>query len=75
MLLQIRSLVECVEIDRARHSHNCRGNSRHRIQQDDRRLKVRNGRSWQHYCLACAQTIIAKDIATLQGVADQIDQA
>lgn len=29
------------------------------------RLKVRNGRSWDHYCTACADTIIARDLAKL----------
>jgi hypothetical protein len=29
------------------------------------RLKVRNGRSWDHYCRACAETILARDIQKL----------
>jgi hypothetical protein len=30
------------------------------------RLKVRNGRSWDDYCLACAKNIIERDIAKLR---------
>ena len=31
----------------------------------DVRLKVRNGRSWDHYCHDCALTILARDIVKL----------
>jgi hypothetical protein len=69
---RIRSLVTHVEIDLALKSHDCQGNPKHRIARGDARLKVREGRSWDHYCLACAGTIIRRDIAALQGVADQL---
>lgn len=31
----------------------------------DIRLKVQNGRSWDHYCENCAKLIISKDIEKL----------
>lgn len=31
----------------------------------DVRLKVRNGRSWDHYCSECAAVILARDIEKL----------
>jgi hypothetical protein len=60
-----KSLVVQVGVDIAGRAHNCQANARHRIKKGDVRLKVRNGRSWDHYCRVCAETIIARDIAKL----------
>lgn len=67
-MARIKSLVVQVEIDRAGKSHNCQANARHRIQMGDVRLKVRNGRSWDHYCVDCAKTIIVKDQEKLEAL-------
>jgi hypothetical protein len=64
----IRSLVDQVQIDRALHAHNCQANAKHRIQKGDVRLKVRTGRSWEHYCVLCAQKIIERDIEKLMAL-------
>lgn len=63
--MAIKSLVCQVGVDTAGKSHNCQANSKHRIAMGDIRLKVRNGRSWDHYCTDCARTIISRDIAKL----------
>ena len=63
--MAIRSLVVQVGVDVAGKSHNCQANSKHRINMGDVRLKVRNGRSWDHYCRACAEAIIARDLEKL----------
>lgn len=63
--MAIKSLVGQVGVDVAGKAHNCQANSKHRIEKGDTRLKVRNGRSWDHYCCACAETIIARDILKL----------
>jgi hypothetical protein len=63
--MAIKSLITRVEVDTAGRSHNCQANARHRIAMGDVRLKVRNGRSWDHYCCACAETIIARDLVRL----------
>lgn len=60
-----KSLVIRAEVDTAGKAHNCQASARHRIEKGDVRLKVRKGRSWEHYCLACAQKIIGLDIARL----------
>ena len=60
-----KSLVVQTRIDIAARAHNCQANARHRIERGDVRLKVRNGRSWNHYCRVCAENIIARDIAKL----------
>lgn len=63
--MAIKSLVVQVGVDVAGKSHNCQANSKHRIAMGEVRLKVRNGRGWDHYCRACAETIIARDIEKL----------
>ncbi len=70
---RIKSLVTRAEVDVAQRAHNCQGNTRHRIERGDRRLKVRNGRSWDHYCLECAKVIARRDIATLEALARELD--
>ena len=65
-MARIKSLLIQVEVDEALKAHNCQANARHRIERGDRRLKVRNGRSWDHYCVSCAATIIGRDITELQ---------
>ncbi len=71
---RIRSLVTRAEIDVAQRAHNCQGNTRHRIERGDRRLKVRNGRSWDHYCLECAKVIARRDIAALQELSGHLER-
>ncbi|VWX58803.1 conserved hypothetical protein [Burkholderiales bacterium 8X] len=63
--MAIKSLITQVAIDRAGKSHNCQANSKHRVTMGEIRLKVRNGRSWDHYCRACGENIIARDLAKL----------
>lgn len=70
----IKSLVIRVEIDHALKAHNCQRSSKHRILAGNRRLKVRNGRSWNHYCIPCAIIILERDIAELQGLLRQFSQ-
>ena len=64
--MAIKSLVTHVEVDTAAKAHNCQASAKHRIGKGDVRLKVRNGRSWDHYCLACAKNIIGRDIEKLR---------
>ncbi len=64
-----KSLVIRVEIDQAKHSHYCQASKRHRISMGDSRLKVRNARSWDHYCISCAKIIVERDLAKLQQLA------
>jgi hypothetical protein len=70
---RIRSLVTHVEIDVALKSHDCQGNPKHRINRGDARLKVREGRGWDHYCIACGKVIVRRDIVALQEVAARLD--
>jgi hypothetical protein len=63
---RIKSLLIRVKIDETVNAHDCQANSRHRLVRGDRRLKVRNGRSWDHYCVSCATVMIESGIAELQ---------
>lgn len=60
-----KSLVIQARVDVAGKSHNCQANRRHRIAMGEVRLKVRNGRSWDHYCRNCAEAIISRDLRKL----------
>jgi hypothetical protein len=65
-MARVKSLVTQVEIDEVQNAHNCQASAAHRLVRGDRRLKVRNGRSWDHYCVSCAIGILERDIAKLQ---------
>ena len=66
--MAVKSLVIRVEVDHALKAHNCQASAKHRIQRGDVRLKVRNGRSWDHYCVDCAAVILERDIAELKAL-------
>jgi hypothetical protein len=63
-----KSLVIRVLVDTALASHNCQANEDHRIKKGDVRLKVRKGRSWDHYCRECADAMIVDGIQKLEGL-------
>ena len=71
-MARIKSLVIRVEVDVAKKAHNCQANARHRIERGDKRLNVRNGRSWDRYCLECASTIVVRDIHALQRLSQNL---
>lgn len=57
-----------IEIDNAQRAHLCQANAKHQLAKGDRRLKVRNGRSWDHYCVDCATTMLSESITSLDEV-------
>jgi hypothetical protein len=64
-----KSLIVRTEFDYAKKSHNCRADKDHRIQQGEKRLNVRVGRSWSRYCMTCAAKILGKARARLAELA------
>ena len=70
---RIKSLLTRVIFDEAKHAHNCQGNSAHRIVKGERRLNVRNGRSWDRYCLNCARAILRTDSEKLAALERQTE--
>src|SRR3569832_638021 len=63
--MAIKSLVVRVEVDTAGRAHNCQANTKHRIKKGDKHQKEHKNKSRNHYCRACAETIIARDITKL----------
>jgi len=72
--MAIKSLLYRARIDTVLRAHNCQASGRHRLTQGEKRLKVKNGRSWDHYCQACATSIIIRDIEFLEQLKQQLTQ-
>lgn len=72
---RMKSLIIRAEFDEALKSHNCQHSSKHRIAMGQKRLKVRSGRSWDHYCLECAKSILQHDAQKLQELARVVEGA
>lgn len=67
-----KSIIQRIEVDEARKAHNCQHNPNHRLERGDKRLKVWNRRSVDHYCADCALNIIERDITKLREIAEQL---
>lgn len=63
-----KSLVQRSEVNETKAAHNCQANRNHRLHKGDPRLRVYEGRSYAHYCRACALGIIEHDIAKLRAL-------
>jgi hypothetical protein len=68
-----RSLIQPLSVDVAIRTHRCEHSARHVINKGEKRLKVRVGRSYEHYCSACAEKFIALALAQLNEVLTQLD--
>jgi len=64
-----------VTVDLAKKAHNCQHVSSHRILRGDRRLKVPNGRSWDHYCVSCALQTIKADMDRLKSLVKDLTES
>lgn len=67
-----KSIIQRVGVDEAQKAHNCQHNPKHRLERGDKRLKVWDQRSAEHYCVDCALKIIERDIAKLNELAQQL---
>lgn len=68
-----RSLILSLSADRALRGHNCQHSTKHPIAKGELRLKVSTGRSPEYYCVACAQTFIARAIERLQKLSAELE--
>jgi hypothetical protein len=64
-----------MRVDFAGRSHNCQHSSLHRIVKGEPRLKVPNGRSFDHYCVACGLRFIERDLDRLKNLSYQLVEA
>jgi hypothetical protein len=55
---RFKSLLKSLAIDQAKRSHNCQSNHNHRIQKNDHRLCVKEGRKTSCYCVECARMFL-----------------
>lgn len=67
-----KSLVLSMSVDRALKRHVCQHNNRHVMAKGDRRLKVAVGRSYEHYCVECAQKFIDHAVERLGQLASEL---
>lgn len=70
-----RRLTLPLEVDTARASHNCQHSARHRVAKGQLRLKIKVGRSYEHYCQACADQFLGRAIEQLQNLRSQLNAA
>lgn len=68
-----KSLILPLLVDRALRSHTCQHNEKHGITKGELRLKIKVGRTYEHYCPACAQAFIAQAIERLQKLSAELE--
>jgi hypothetical protein len=72
---RIKSFVSRISVDVAQRSHNCQHASSHRINQGDKRLKLKVGRTFEYFCVKCALQSIDADISKLQKIRDELSNS
>ena len=63
-----KSILQSVEVNVVQRAHNCQHNPNHRLEKGDKRLMIRDKRSQEYYCVACALEILKRDSARLQAL-------
>lgn len=71
---KLKSFLQNITVDEAAKTHQCQHNNRHTVNKGDRRLKLKVGRSNEHFCVQCAIESIDRDIATLENLKRQLTQ-
>jgi hypothetical protein len=67
-----KSLILPMSVDRASKRHTCQHSKKHVINKGDWRLKVKVGRSYDHYCVDCAHKFIGLGIENLQKLSAEL---
>ncbi len=63
-----KSFVKSISIENAKKAHNCQHNSKHRILAGDVRVKLKDGRTAEYFCINCALDTIRRDITMLEEI-------
>jgi|GEM_PF-319608 len=74
-MAKARVLHKRLKVDEARRGHRCQHNRSHVIRQGDRRLKVTEGRTNEHYCLECAARFLKGSIEALQSLLAEVEDS
>lgn len=69
-----KSFLMSIDMDVAKHSHNCQHNSKHRICAGDVRIKLKTGRKVEYFCIDCALATINRDIETLNRLKESLNK-
>jgi hypothetical protein len=69
-----KSLIKNMSIDTAKVSHFCKHNGKHKILKGEKRLKLKVGRSYQHFCTVCAKNFLEIDITKLQNLLIELEK-
>jgi DNA-binding transcriptional regulator GbsR (MarR family) len=70
-----KSFLKNISIDTAKRSHFCQHNKKHKINKGDKRLKFKEGRAFQHFCIECAKESLKKDINELNALLTELEKA
>lgn len=70
----IKTLVTHTLVDEVLKSHKCQRNKKHVLTMGQKRLKVRKGMGWEHYCEECALKILDSDIQKLLDLKKQLQE-
>lgn len=54
----MKAILHPISVDLAAKAHNCHHNKKHRIERGQKRLKFKVERSYQHFCVPCAQRML-----------------
>lgn len=69
-----KSIIQRIEVDVVKRSHNCQHNKNHHLERGQKRLKVYKQRSCEYYCISCALKIIERDIGKLQNITRELQR-
>lgn len=68
-----KSFVKNISIENAKKAHNCQHNSKHRILAGDVRVKLKDGRTAEYFCVNCALDTIQRDITRLEEIKQYLE--
>ncbi|AEP00088.1 hypothetical protein Bcoa_0870 [Heyndrickxia coagulans 36D1] len=69
-----KTFIKSIKVDEAQRAHCCQHIPSHRILRGEKRLKLKVGRTYEHFCPVCALKIIEADIQRLQNIKEQLLQ-
>jgi hypothetical protein len=69
-----KSFVKNISIDTAKKSHFCKHNKKHKINKGDKRLKLKESRASQYFCIECAKESLNKDINELNTLLTELEK-
>ncbi|TCW29526.1 hypothetical protein [Christensenella hongkongensis] len=71
-MAKIKSFLKSISVDICARKHSCQHNPKHTIYKDDKRLKLKDGRTQEYFCIECAVNSIDKDIEKLKAIKKEL---